>query len=77
MQLEVRILTPLGERGGLRPQTLQVQLGESATVRDILSQLGAADDGSLTVLVNGRRRDGDHALMPGDRVAVMRPMAGG
>lgn len=76
MELEVRLVTPFVESA--QPSGLQrVTLPDPATVSDLLTSIGIREDGSLVVVVNGRRVDSSKALSSGDRVSVMRPIGGG
>jgi len=43
----------------------------------VLERLGVPEKGVKNVIVNGWRRDLDHRLADGDRVALFPPIAGG
>jgi sulfur carrier protein ThiS len=76
LELEVRLVTPFVESA--QPSGLQrVTLPDAATVSDLLTSIGIREDGSLVVMVNGRRVDSSTALSSGNRVSVMRPIGGG
>jgi molybdopterin converting factor small subunit len=50
---------------------------EAETVKDILDKIGVPARDVKNVIVNGRKRDVDHPLADGDRVALFPPIAGG
>lgn len=54
-----------------------LHLKEAETVKDVLEKLGIPENEVKNVIVNGRRRDLDHLLADGDRVALFPPIAGG
>ena len=52
-------------------------MDEAETVKDILDKLGVPAKDVNNVIVNGRKRNVDHLLADGDRVALFPPIAGG
>jgi len=55
--------------------TLYIEGAE--TVHALLEMIGVPEDEVKNVMVNGRRREHDYALVDGDRVALFPPIAGG
>jgi molybdopterin converting factor small subunit len=54
-----------------------LHLREAKTVKDVLDEIGIPEKEVKNVIVNGRRRDLDHLLADGDRVALFPAIAGG
>jgi molybdopterin converting factor small subunit len=54
-----------------------LHLKEAETVKDVLEKLGIPEKEVKNVIINGRRRDLNHLLADGDRVALFPPIAGG
>lgn len=76
MTVEVKLFAMLRERAGA--DSLEVELGEGATVGDLLAELGGLI-GALPVraAVNREYSDSGQALAPGDEVALIPPVSGG
>lgn len=84
MTVEVRLFAGLRDRlphaqRGRAP----VELGEGASLADLLARLAIAPEHAQMVLVNGEKAPRGCAerealrLAPGDRVAIFPPLAGG
>jgi len=54
-----------------------IHMDQAETVKNILEKLGVPEKEVKNVIVNGRRRDQNHLLADGDRVALFPPIAGG
>jgi len=70
----------LAQRGGQRVQAgskLDLELPDASCLVDLLSLLRLRREEVLTAFVNGRQRDLDHILAPGDEVGFFPPIAGG
>lgn len=77
MEMEVRVITPIGVGPRLNPQILRLQVPDVCTVEDLLTRLNVSNDAAIVPLVNGRRCSRLTELASGDRVALMTPVAGG
>ena len=60
-----------------RPDPLEVDLPEGATISDALDELAVDYPGQLTFGLNGNLAQRDASLREGDQVLVMTPMEGG
>lgn len=56
---------------------LDLELPSASRLVDLLSQLRLEREEVPTAFVNGRQRDLDHVLEPGDEVGLFPPIAGG
>jgi sulfur carrier protein ThiS len=77
MELDVRILTRIGEQRQLDSGVLRVEVPEGCTAEALLQRLEVSSDRAIVVLVNGRRCSRFTRLRHDDRVALMTPVAGG
>jgi len=79
--LRVRVFARLRELTGA--EVLDVPIPAAATVRDVrnaVSRLWPQASGLLAnsaVAVNNEYADGEHAIRPGDEVALIPPVSGG
>jgi sulfur carrier protein ThiS len=55
----------------------ELEVPPGATVGDVLAVLRVPEDRKTVVLVNGRARQPDHELQPGDRMVFFPPLEGG
>lgn len=77
MQVRVRLFAALRERAGGSDE-IQVELPDGARVKDALEQLGSITDGVAVVMaVNREYANAEHALHPGDELALIPPVSGG
>ena len=65
---------PKGIRPGL---PLEVELPESSTLADLVAHMGLPREELKLMFVNGRARELDHRLDPGDEVGLFPPVGGG
>jgi sulfur-carrier protein len=63
--------------GGLPGVPFEMNLSESATVQDLVTQLGIPPEEAKISFVNGLIRDVDQVLIQGDEVGVFPPIGGG
>lgn len=64
---------PAGTSGKSTALTVE----DSATVAQVMKDLGVPDDMPFTTLVNGCHSEPDQVLKPGDRLSAFPPLAGG
>lgn len=64
-----------GEFRAGRPIT--IELPEGSSIADLLDHLALSAEKVKVVFVNGRKRELDYALQPGDEVGVFPPIGGG
>ena len=77
MQVQVRLYAGLARYVAGSGSGLDVALGEGSTLADLVATLDLpADEVSLT-FVNGRARQLEHRLAPGDRVGIFPSIGGG
>ena len=78
MQVTVRVFATLcryiSTPGG---EAIPVELAEGAPVGDVISALKLPGDQVKVVFVNGRARDEDWPLAPGDEIGIFPPVGGG
>jgi sulfur carrier protein ThiS len=55
----------------------ELEVPEGTTVGDVLALLEVPEDKAIIVLVNGRSRQRDHSLEPGDKMVFFPPLEGG
>ena len=85
MKVQVRLYAFLAERvheafpeKGLRAGTpVELNLPEGSTVSTLVSQLALPEEVVKLTVVNGRLRELDYHLQPGDEVGIFPPIAGG
>lgn len=79
MRVRVKLYATLGrQRPGVAPgYPFEVELGEGATIGDLLTQLGLEPAEAKVTFVNGRARPLDWTLQPDDEVGVFPPIGGG
>jgi molybdopterin converting factor small subunit len=85
MKVHVRLYAFLAERvaeefleKGLRAGTpVELDLPEGGTLSTLVSQLALPENEVKLTVVNGRLRDLDYRLQPGDEVGIFPPIAGG
>ncbi len=79
MQISVKLFASLARfsNGGLPGTPFQMQLPDAATVQDVLQRLGIPAEETKVAFVNGRIRDTDWLLNPGDEVGIFPPIGGG
>ncbi len=65
---------PQGVRPGL---PLDVELPESSTLADLVAHMGLPREELKLTFVNGRARELDYHLDPGDEVGIFPPVGGG
>jgi len=58
-------------------ETLEVELPDGNTVKDLLERIGIPEKESHTLLVNGLHAELDTVLQPSDRVSIFPPVGGG
>ncbi|MEE9182450.1 MAG: molybdopterin converting factor subunit 1 [candidate division NC10 bacterium] len=80
MQVKVRLFASLREEVG--EETVEVELGNPATVDALLSAFSAAyprarSVGQALVAVNQEVADGETGVAAGDEVALLPPVSGG
>jgi sulfur carrier protein ThiS len=56
---------------------LTIELPEGSTLADLVADLGLPSEEVKVMFVNGRARDFDHPLLPGDQVGIFPPIGGG
>lgn len=74
MRITVKLFSILRE--GRNPEEIH-KTRSSATVGDVVTELGIPEDQPLITFVNGRHAHMDTPLNEGDRLAVFPPIAGG
>ena len=85
MKVCVRLYAFLAERVaktfpemGVRPgSTIDLDLPEGGTLSTLVDQLALPEGEVKLTVVNGRLRELDHCLQPGDEVGIFPPIAGG
>jgi len=63
--------------GGLPGTPFRIKMLASASVQDLVDQLGIPDAETKVSFVNGLIRDLDWVLHPGDEVGIFPPIGGG
>ena len=74
MRISVKLFSILRE--GRNPEETH-EIRSGATVSEVVTELGIAEDQPLIIFVNGRHAQMDTPLNEGDRLAVFPPIAGG
>ena len=74
MLIKVRLFATLRDGRG---KELELQMGSSPTVRDILSMLHIKREDVALLLINGRDGSFDIPLSEGDTVSMFPPVGGG
>jgi molybdopterin converting factor small subunit len=79
MQVRVRLFASLARFSPAGPSGTHFEkdLSESATVQDLVHQLGIPSDEIKISFVNGLIRDLDWVLKQGDEVGIFPPIGGG
>ena len=63
---------------GIRPGTpLEVELPEGSTLADLVAHMSLPREELKLTFVNGRARELDYRLVPGDEVGLFPPVGGG
>ena len=65
---------PDGIRAGI---PIEVELRENSTLEDLLAYLALPPEQVKVIFVNGRVKQLDHRLNPGDEVGIFPPVGGG
>ncbi len=66
MQVQVRVFATLRRAIGATGDPIKVELAEGATIADVVKALKLPADEVKVVFVNGRAREEDWPLAPGD-----------
>lgn len=79
MHVTVKLFASLSRfsPGGLPGTPFDMSLSESATIHDVVDQLGIPSEETKVSFVNGLIRDLDWALKQGDEVGIFPPIGGG
>jgi molybdopterin converting factor small subunit len=79
MQVTVKLFATLTRfsPGGLPATPFEINLPDSATVKDLVYQLGIPSEETKISFVNGLIRDLDWVLKQGDEVGIFPPIGGG
>jgi molybdopterin converting factor small subunit len=79
MKIEIALYATLSQYlpPGAQQRKAVIEVRDSATVRDVMTQLGIPQDLSSILLVNGRQAREDTALKDGETVSIFPPLAGG
>lgn len=79
MQVTVKLFASLAlfSPGGLPGTPFIVDLDPSATVQQLVDQLGIPGEEMKVAFVNGLIRELDWILQPGDQVGIFPPIGGG
>jgi len=79
MQVTVKLFASLARfsPGGLPGTPFELTLPDSATVQDLVDQLGIPVEEIKVPFVNGLIRELDCDLQPGDEVGIFPPIGGG
>jgi molybdopterin converting factor small subunit len=85
MKVQVRLYAFLAERvaeafleNGIRAGTpVELELPEGGTLSTLIGQLALPENEVKLTVVNGRLRELDYRLQPGDEVGIFPPIAGG
>ncbi len=79
MKITVKLYATLARYspGGLAGTPFEVDLPESAQLRQLVDHLGIPDQETRVVFVNGLVREMDWVLQPGDDVGIFPPIGGG
>ena len=74
MEISLRATSDLA---GLIPATGRVEIGEAATVEDVLNDLGINSDLVMLVVIDGELADVDSPLEEGVTLELIPPISGG
>lgn len=79
MKIQVALYATLSQYlpAGAENRKATIEVRDTATVRDVLTQLGIPQDLPNILLVNGRQAPEDTVLKDGEVVSVFPPLAGG
>jgi molybdopterin synthase sulfur carrier subunit len=79
MQVTVKLFASLARfsPGGLPGTPFNISLSESATVQNVVDQLGIPSEETKVSFVNGLIRDLDWVLKQGDELGIFPPIGGG
>jgi sulfur-carrier protein len=79
MKISVKLFASLGDfapKGeSAKPFTCEIKAG--ATLIELIHQLGIPPNEAKLLFVNGRTRQRDYLLQPGDEVGIFPPIGGG
>lgn len=79
MKLTLRVYATLCRYvpGAVAGVPLAIELGDGATVADLIECMKIPDREVKAVFVNGRTQPPDRVLLPGDEVGIFPPIGGG
>ena len=79
MEVKVKLFATLGEYApdGESAKPFKVEVDQGATLRALLDRLNIPQDSVRVKFVNGRARQVDYVLQPGDEVGFFPPIGGG
>lgn len=77
MMIDIHLLGYLARFSPTKKEKFQLELPNSATVRELLEEIKFPTDLEKVVLVNGCHENGSARLVDGDEVSIFIPEAGG